>query len=80
MIKKKCLGLVYIGGERNNFTYDKYYRITYAFPHFCIMDDCGANKKYVRSDIWFIKNFRMMEKKEYIVWSRAFKLKKLENA
>lgn len=79
-MKKKDLGLVYIGEERKNFTYGKYYRIDYIFPHFCIMDNCGANKKYVRNDIWFIKKFRIMEKKEYIVWSRAFKLKTLENA
>lgn len=73
-------GLVYIGKGRKNFTYGRYYSLLDPPKYiicYCIMDNCGENKSYSYEDIWYKKNFKVMKKKEYILWSRSVKLEKL---
>jgi hypothetical protein len=71
-------GLVYIGEERKNFTQNRYYTMSYIGFSCCIKDNFGASKIYYTDNIWFKKNFKIMKKEEYILWSRAIKLRKLD--
>ena len=74
-------GLVYIGESRKNFTNGRYYELIEPFSYFSIRDNCGSSKLYIiidaRDDIWFKENFKLMKKKEYILWSRSVKLRRL---
>ena len=78
MIQIEIRGLVYIGKERKNLTYGRYYSLIDNFPYYSIMDNCGSAKKYARNDIWLKENFKLMKKKEYVIWSRSIKLNKLK--
>lgn len=70
-------GLVYIGEDRKNFTNGRYYQVVDSYPYFSIRDNCGSPKMYARNDIWLKENFKVMKKKEYVLWSRSVKLKRL---
>jgi hypothetical protein len=71
-------GLVYIGVDFKKFTNGRYYPfISNVVMHYCIKDNCGNTKIYAYDDVWFKNNFKVMKKKEYILWSRSVKLRKL---
>ena len=54
------------------------YTMSYSGFSCCIKDNFGASKIYYTDNIWFKKNFKVMKKSEYILWSRSIKIKKLD--
>jgi hypothetical protein len=76
IIHKIKRGYVYIGPERKNYTYGRFYN---EISDYCytIRDNSGLIKKYNSENVWFMNNFKLMYHNEWILWSRAVKLREL---